>query len=258
MNRSESTPALPRKLAQYCLCPGGLAIAATTFAPMADGAIIYTDVPDITLAFADPNPNPGGATDIFVDLGDAFQPGSATYGIAGGGIPLEAEFRLTFNNGADKPYVKGPLLGNGGLTFIANTGIEAKGIDGNDPGTDPDPIGGRYASRLAAGTPVETQNFSRPENGDSTGYLRTPAASESPWAPGDTGYIGLQVNISGVTSYGWAQLAMGMDSSVTVLDFAYNDEQDAAIFAGQVPEPHSALLLALGASGVAAMRRRRS
>lgn len=250
MNRAESKPVLSRKVAQYCLCPGGLAIAATTLAPMADGAVIYTDVPDITLAFGDPNPNPGGATDIFIDFGDAFQPGSATYGIATSGVPLEAEFRLSFNNAADKPYAKGPLLGNGGTTFIANTGIEATGPFG--------PIGGRYASKLSAGASVETQDFSRPVNDDSVAYLRTPTVAESPWAPGDTGYLGLRVSISGVTSYGWAQVMIGLDSTVTVLDFAYNDEQDASILAGQVPEPHSALLLALGASGVAAMRRRRS
>jgi hypothetical protein len=249
MNRAESLPALSRKLAQYCLHPRGVVIAAATLTPATKGAIIYTDVPDITLAFADPNPNPGGATDIFVDFGNAFQPGNATYGIATAGIPLETEFRLSFNNAADKPYVKGPLLGNGGPTFIANTGIEASGPFG--------PIGGRYASKLALGTPVETQNFTRPANDDSVSYLRTPTVADSPWALGDTGYIGVQVSISGVTSYGWAQISMGLDSTVTLLDFAYNDTENGSILAGQVPEPHGALLLALGASGVATMRRRR-
>lgn len=252
MNRAELKPVLSRKLAQYCLHPSGavLAVATLASATETEAAIIYTDVSDITLLFGDPNPNPNGATDIFVDLGDAFLPGNATYGVASAGIPLETEFRLSFNNAADKPYAKGPLLGNGGPAFIANTGIEATGPFG--------PIGGRYASKLAAGTLVETQNFTRPANDDSVAYLRTPTVSESPWALGDTGYLGLQVSISGVTHYGWAQIAMGLDSSVTILDFAYNDAENGSILAGQIPEPHGALLLALGASGVAAMRRRRS
>jgi hypothetical protein len=253
MNDSQPRRRLARKLSEYCPSQGGLAAALKALAPLAvlapaaHGAIIYTDVLDTTLQFPIAL-NPGEATDLFIDFGSAMQPGSISYGF-NTSIPLEIDMRFSFNNAADKPYAKGPLTGNGGPAFFANTGIEASGAFG--------PIGGRYASKLVVDEPVETQNFVRPPNDDSVTYLRTPDTVGSQWAPGDTGFLGVRANISGTMHHGWVEVRVD-ETSLTVSRFAYEDTVEGPILAGQVPEPHSVLLLAMGASGIAAMRRRRS
>ena len=83
------------------------------------------------------------------------------------------------------------------------------------------------------------------------------------------GYLGLQFLIGGLTThYGWADITVNSDFSITLHGFAYESCADQSIDAGQtaggatcdntaVPEPHSAVLLAMGAAGIAAYRRRR-
>ena len=83
------------------------------------------------------------------------------------------------------------------------------------------------------------------------------------------GYLGLKFLIGGLTThYGWAEITVNSDFSITLHSFAYESCADQSIDAGQttggascsdtsVPEPHSAALLAMGAAGVLAYRRRR-
>lgn len=54
--------------------------------------------------------------------------------------------------------------------------------------------------------------------------------------------------------YGWTELEIG---SIMHRQTFYNDEGGQPIFIGQVPEPSSIALLALGATGLAAQRRRK-
>jgi hypothetical protein len=83
-------------------------------------------------------------------------------------------------------------------------------------------------------------------------------------------YLGLSFDISGQTHYGWAQISTTMlgttsntaDSLVTVIDYAYETTPGASLLTGQTvgaptPEPSSLALFALGAAGIAALRRRR-
>jgi hypothetical protein len=81
------------------------------------------------------------------------------------------------------------------------------------------------------------------------------------WSPGDTGYLGLTFAIGPAAHFGWADLTIHPDQSMTLHRIAYDDEPRAAIGAGHVdviPEPAHLGLLALGAAGVAALRRRRA
>jgi hypothetical protein len=75
-------------------------------------------------------------------------------------------------------------------------------------------------------------------------------------------FVGFEFQISGTTHYGWANVTLSSQTLV-VNDWAYDNIAGQSIQAGQtiVPEPaESALglgLLALGAVGVSAYKRRR-
>ncbi len=86
------------------------------------------------------------------------------------------------------------------------------------------------------------------------------------WDANDvTGYFGFRFNLevdspnatAGTTVYGWAQVERVSPSSGRLLQWAY-DDSGAPIQVGVVPEPGTLSLLALGAAGIAALRKRRN
>ncbi len=73
-------------------------------------------------------------------------------------------------------------------------------------------------------------------------------------------YVGFKFQLTGQTHYGWANITLG-GSGLTFNDWAYESTADTPIAAGAVvPEPAQSAaglgLLALGAAGVAAFKRR--
>ena len=87
--------------------------------------------------------------------------------------------------------------------------------------------------------------------------------------PTGRGFMGLRFVVAGNTHFGWADITLNPDFSVTLHSFAYEACADQGIDAGatsggadcstvgEVPEPHSAAMLAMGAAGLLAYRRRR-
>jgi hypothetical protein len=76
-------------------------------------------------------------------------------------------------------------------------------------------------------------------------------------------YLGFDFTRSGNTFYGWAQVetyVTANSAEVELIDYAYNNTPSTPILAGDeaspVPEPSSIALFAMGAAGLAVLRRR--
>ena len=79
------------------------------------------------------------------------------------------------------------------------------------------------------------------------------------WNPGDRGFIGLEFTVGGQDYYGWADLTADAVNDVTLHAYAVEKTAGQGILAGatkSIPEPSTLGLLALGAVGLAAQRRR--
>ena len=85
------------------------------------------------------------------------------------------------------------------------------------------------------------------------------------FSPSNTGFAGVRLNDPLGTHFGWIRLHVNSGTSMTVIDWAYNDVAGAPINAGDqsttaVPEPSTMTMVLLGAgsAGVLAWRRRRN
>ena len=119
-----------------------------------------------------------------------------------------------------------------------------------------------YVSNLTAGAMVgDGLTFGASASGANPSFGPYAFLSSDPGGLplGDTrGFFGVQFEIAGETHYGWVEVS-GLNAGPTLHSFGYNDTAGAASIVGggtAVPEPSSVMLLAAGAAGLAAWRRR--
>jgi hypothetical protein len=87
--------------------------------------------------------------------------------------------------------------------------------------------------------------------GSFSNYMGVPASGN--------GYLGIEFDISGGTHYGWIEVSLSTDpeQAIELVKWGYNDEAGESIEAGQIPEPTTMALLACGAAGLMAKRRKK-
>lgn len=144
---------------------------------------------------------------------------------------------------------------------LANTSVGAAffGVQGANSGMFAgfNAAGYPYANNLAAGQNVSTMNFL---NGTGT-MAFVSGFGNSQFLSAGIGFLGFKFDGGLGTQFGWARVDMSGApvNSLTIIDYAFTTEGES-IAAGQtrlVPEPGTLGLLATGAIGLLALRRRR-
>jgi hypothetical protein len=231
--KSSSAPILDQlaqKRLQKIMLAAPVAAAAVSGASVAQGAIVYFDVsPDKTLS---------GGTGSF-DIGDINLSGVGSYDTSASGV----RFVTDYPSGDEKPRVVGHRV------QVATSGTVSD------------------ANGLALSLFSEDASISTSSTWDSDGYFDSSqnGGTSTAWrnVSPTTGFVGLRIDAGGGNyNYGWAQYTYNdVGNTLTLLDFAFESLVNTSIAAGAIgaiPEPaNAALLVAAGAVGVAALRRRR-
>jgi hypothetical protein len=146
----------------------------------------------------------------------------------------------------------------------ATSGIAAMGVHGPVSGMINGFLSGYpYLSRLAAGVNPADHPFVTPGGSAFFPPYGTMAFrggyGNDQWLAAGLGFIGLKFNTGAGVQYGWVRIIMNgsPDNSYTMVDFAWGDVGDT-ILTGQIPEPGSLALLAVGAVGLLAWRKHRA
>jgi hypothetical protein len=230
---ASSKDALQNRLASYGSM--SIALAACAFAPKAQASIILTTLnpelttPDNGYVFFNLRSGTAGTTSI-EPL--ASNPGSFFLSNLKSGLAQKAKLFGFSSTGIPNP-VSNAFAVSPGKSFASSVARLAPG----------DLVGSQLG--FALGLPSLASNAVNP-----FGHFN---------ALGE-GFLGLRFLDNGTFYYGWADIVVNGDYTVSLKSFAFDDEGNliaAGDMGAEVPEPASIVLMALGATGVAAYKRRR-
>jgi hypothetical protein len=223
--------------------------ASLTMAGVADAAIIYSGVQNVSVDIPTMTDTSnmlgidvdGGGTDLRLGLRYLLDPDTGS-GHGTSGVAL--------------------IFGSGGL--VAGAFEQGTGSQKSNP----------VALDFAGGVSIGATAFASPGGGilfgdiyritfDPAGpsFLPDGAGLYGRWNLGSSTIAGFRLGTLMNPQFGWVRLRVddqdmnGFPDRITAVDWAY-DDSGAAIQAGAVPEPSSLGLLAAGAAGITAMRRR--
>lgn len=204
----------------------------TTQARSANAQEVIHDIDDVTI----------DAMDLLFNLvsGETSIPTMQT------GNSSDADFRIGFID-TGFGYIAGPAHGT---MPSFTTGF-----------VDPGGFGTAFAYpvNLMEGVLVSSQTFGGQTSFASYGNFGYLSNFQTSGGDG-RGFVGIRFTIGGAVHFGWAEVTgLGSDSAI-LHAFGYNATPGAGSITGggaAVPEPSSAILLALGAAGLATWRRRR-
>ena len=233
--------------------------AGLVMAGGADAAIIYSGVQNVSVQI---DPTLQGTSPFNNSVG------SAAIDMDGGGDDVNLRLNFIGNNpgtlsGVTTSYYGiAIVVGAGGGEFLAGTTNNSASVNGANFAAGA-VIGGGVFSAGSAGL-VHSQKH--------IGSAASSAIDLGNFQLGQIGFVGIQL-ASG--NYGWIRLLIedlgdnnpfggagglpgtGYPDRITAIDWAYEDS-GAPIYAGAVPVPTPLALLAAGALGLAAFRRRKT
>ena len=198
----------------------------------------------------------------------------AKYALAGGailGVPLAANAgTVQYSGSIDQSISNGQnytanLPGGGLFTVTASSNglFQSVMVSGTQVTFVNDP--GNYPEALSFGDLITTANATGP-GGTLAGFEFMGKNYSGNWPQnGNAAYLGLSFTSSGQSYTGWAQIiassgGVGSPESATLVDYAYQTTPGASITAGEMAYSRTVgiALFALGAAGIAVLRRRKT
>lgn len=241
-----------KQLLSYTTAAG---VGALGMGEVAEGAVIYMDIPDVTISSTPPTPLSAAPNYVFENFRFLnLQTGvvGTTAALAGAGprVRFQARYRNSTNKNDDGTAGAGDRdarSSNGGGTVLTKV------------------VQDYYLAGFAFGESIGPSTAL-----PATGYLQR-FLGEFPYKAGGysysgapfEGYLAVRFVISGNTHYGWVDVETDPGgeaaASVTIKALAYEDTPNTPILAGvTVPEPSSLALLAAGLGALAMNRKRKA